>query len=382
MERWICARRIIRAHPDALTERLISQAPELLQRATGQGVTAPDGDGQFRIQLTTNVAGRVQHRSALATIGEARPYQLGTKIPLEWKSADAAGLFPTFDGAIEIERADMTHVTLAVIGTYQPPGGPLGSAVDRTMLRSVAEYSAEKLMAGLATVLTEQTPTAGTVPTTDLRHLTVADVMSVDPVVLQEDMSLRTGANLLLQRGISGAPVVDDDGEVVGVLSERDLLDKVAPLRTGMSKRTVRSWRTHDAMTVGAACTRPAHTTQSATRLRDAALILATHDIRRLVVMRGARVVGMVTLRDMMKALVRDDEDMLLAIEQAMADPSFKGLDALLEDGVVRLEGSVKRLSELQRLRVVVRNIDGVLGVEDDEVDWRINDVDVVAVGF
>jgi CBS domain-containing protein len=63
-------------------------------------------------------------------------------------------------------------------------------------------------------------------PLTDepLRSLTAADLMSRDVVAISQEMSLRAAAHLLSRAGISGAPVVDDEGRCVGVLSTTDFM--------------------------------------------------------------------------------------------------------------------------------------------------------------
>ena len=53
----------------------------------------------------------------------------------------------------------------------------------------------------------------------------VSDVMTRDVITVPRSASLKEAASVLVQRGISGVPVVDD-GKVVGVFSERDLLFK------------------------------------------------------------------------------------------------------------------------------------------------------------
>ncbi len=59
---------------------------------------------------------------------------------------------------------------------------------------------------------------------TPLLHLTAADLMSRDVLVIPQHISLRYAAHLLAQAAVSGAPVVDEDGRCVGVLSAADLV--------------------------------------------------------------------------------------------------------------------------------------------------------------
>ena len=60
--------------------------------------------------------------------------------------------------------------------------------------------------------------------TKSLQALTAADLMSTDVVMIPQAMSLRSAAHRLAQAGISGAPVVDDDGCCVGVISAGDFV--------------------------------------------------------------------------------------------------------------------------------------------------------------
>jgi CBS-domain-containing membrane protein len=62
-----------------------------------------------------------------------------------------------------------------------------------------------------------------------LHRVTAREIMTRDVVRVQVDTPLKEAAELLAQRGISGAPVVDDEGRVVGVISEKDFLRGLAP---------------------------------------------------------------------------------------------------------------------------------------------------------
>jgi CBS domain-containing protein len=62
-----------------------------------------------------------------------------------------------------------------------------------------------------------------------LRRVTAREIMTRDVVRVRVDTPLREAAELLAQRGISGAPVVDDEGRVVGVISEKDFIRGLAP---------------------------------------------------------------------------------------------------------------------------------------------------------
>ena len=53
---------------------------------------------------------------------------------------------------------------------------------------------------------------------------TVADVMSRDPIVVKSETPLKEAVQILAERHISGLPVVDDAGKLVGIISETDLM--------------------------------------------------------------------------------------------------------------------------------------------------------------
>jgi len=77
---------------------------------------------------------------------------------------------------------------------------------------------------------------------TPLLQLTAADLMTREVMVIPQRMSLRAAAHLLAQAGVSGAPVVDQEGRCVGVLSAADLVNWVDRGRYGVRR------------TAGAAC--------------------------------------------------------------------------------------------------------------------------------
>jgi CBS domain-containing protein len=81
---------------------------------------------------------------------------------------------------------------------------------------------------------------------------TPKDVLTPDVVRVTEDMEVRAVARLLGHEAIAGAPVVDGEGHVVGLISQRDLLDHaLTPFPEGLPATTVRDIMTPVAVTVG-----------------------------------------------------------------------------------------------------------------------------------
>lgn len=375
MERWVFARRSVSGAIAAMKKRMMTDTTALLQAATSTPPAPPRGDGSVLLTLallTPATKGGKVHKNVRATIGQAKTTGPWTQIPLSWHAEPMSGLFPTFDGSIEIEEADDRTMTIAVIGTYRPPGSVVGGVADRLVLPHVAEDTIEALVRGLIAALRAdiEVPRGDAGP-----QMTVGDLMSEDPIVLSEAMSLRSAASLLLSAGISGAPVVDDDWQLVGVLSESDLLDKVAPPRAGRDRRVEMSWRRHGAVTVGEACSRPAVSTSVDTSLRDATAQMAAQDIARLVVMRGATVAGIITRSDVMKALIRADEGIEGAVETVIAQTGLDQVTTHVAAGQVEVEGQVERRSDAETLTSRLAEIEGVLDVHAEDLTWQTDDV-------
>ena len=111
----------------------------------------------------------------------------------------------------------------------------------------------------------------------DTRQLLVADVMTIDPIVVRDDASLEEAARLLRAYSVSGLPVVDRVGALVGVISKTDLVAiEEAPI--GRLIRTEAS-----GLRVGELMTSPAITVPMTGSLGDAAKLMCDRRVHRLV---------------------------------------------------------------------------------------------------
>jgi acetoin utilization protein AcuB len=140
----------------------------------------------------------------------------------------------------------------------------------------------------------------------------VRDVMTPDPITIDPEAPLGTATALMRSKGIRHLPVVDEAGRLVGVITDRDLRQAtVAPalaehLSEGGQRRlrglaqALEDVRVRDAMTWAVATIDPEATVQ------EAALRMFERRVGSLPVVRDGRLVGILTERDLLRALARE----------------------------------------------------------------------------
>lgn len=168
--------------------------------------------------------------------------------------------------------------------------------------------------------------------------------------------------------------MVDDGGELVGVLSEHDLLEKEAHPRYGLRRGVAASHRRHEASTVGEVCGRPALTIAPDTSVHDVARQLIDRQVTRLIVVDSGRVVGIVTRHDILRSLIRRDGELRAAVAAVLAEAGEHQVDATVNEGVVTLEGKAQLRSGVRGVVGMVADIDGVMMVHQ-RLGWDTDDV-------
>lgn len=215
----------------------------------------------------------------------------------------------------------------------------------------------------------------------------VREVMTTPVLSVRRTTPLKEVAQLLVENNISGLPVVDVDGTVLGVVSEADLLMKEAgepavthrPLarvigetRTSRAQLDkVHATRTADAMTA------PAVTIESSRPISEAARLMTVRNINRLPVVDDGRLTGIVTRADIVRAYARSDEELEDTIRQDVLhrslwlDPS--SFEVHVKDGVASISGSVDRKSTAEMIRDATSVVPGIVEV-DTSITWTMND--------
>jgi len=207
----------------------------------------------------------------------------------------------------------------------------------------------------------------------------VRDVMTTPVLSTHPGTPLREAALVLAREGVSGLPVVDDSGAVVGVLSEADIVAKEGrPHRRdgvlGWLLEPADPWLEErlGATAVGDAMSAPALTIGPDRTVTEAATVMTEEGVNRLPVIEDGRLVGLVTRADLVRAFVRGDDEIRDEIknevirETLWIDPS--GLDVTVTDGHARIEGTVASQTEVDLLERFARRVPGVVDVTTDVV--------------
>ncbi len=201
----------------------------------------------------------------------------------------------------------------------------------------------------------------------------VADVMSRDVVVVRPGMALKDVARVLVNRHYSGVPVVDDEGHVVGVVSEGDILAKERGPGSGSSiferALELQTWAAkHDARDAGDAMTAPAVTIGPRRNVSEAAALMLDRRVNRLpVVDDDGKLVGIVTRADLVRAFVRDDDEIAREIrDDVLLRTMWEAPDQFrvsVSSGEVSLTGKVNDAHSAGAFVRLVERVPGVVNV-------------------
>jgi CBS domain-containing protein len=219
------------------------------------------------------------------------------------------------------------------------------------------------------------------------------EVMTRNPTTIAPEAAVAEAVRLMLEARVSGLPVVNDAGALVGVITEGDLLSR-AELGTEKKRskwleflfgpgRSAEDFVQSHGRRVGEVMTRTPISVAPDARLDEVVGLMIDKRVKRLPVVEGGRLVGVVSRADLLRALsgafaaapaaegAVGDEDLVAKIRAALAAESWApstSLDIRAVGGVVELWGSI--LDERQRdaIRVAVENVAGVKDIVDHMV--------------
>lgn len=210
-----------------------------------------------------------------------------------------------------------------------------------------------------------------------------SDVMTTDVISVDPEMKVLEAAKLMLDRRISGVPVIDKTGQLAGILTEGDMMRR-AELATGRpwwlsaatsAQEKAVSYTKGHGLKVGDVMTREVLTLQEDEPLDRIAMLFEERGIKRAPVVRHGKVVGIVSRANLLQGVVagkslpgpRDEEIRSAILTRAPQEAGIR--DALISvtvgNGVVHLWGNLASQEERDALRVVAETTEGVREVRD-----------------
>jgi CBS-domain-containing membrane protein len=202
----------------------------------------------------------------------------------------------------------------------------------------------------------------------------VRDVMATRVVAVRKAASFKEMIVGMRKAGVSALPVVDDQGRVIGVVSEADMLNKEADLATGPGPlASVLRFRNHEkaaGVTAAELMTSPPVTAGPDTSLAEAARLMRDRRVKRLPVINATgHLIGIVSRADVLSIFARPDADIHReAAEEVIAESILvdaRLVAATVHDGIVTLTGRPETGQAARDLVEAVRHIEGVIAVRD-----------------
>lgn len=213
-------------------------------------------------------------------------------------------------------------------------------------------------------------------------------IMTKRVIVIAADDSVYDAAEIMLNSGISAAPVVDADGKMIGIVSEADLmhrpelgtvpgkswLERLLADDTVMAKSFIRSHshRVADVMTKSVV------SADERTTVQDIAALMQRHHVKRIPILHGDKLVGVVSRSNLLQGLLArepssltgkaDDEALRAAVMATLAKRGWASApttNVVSQDGVIHLWGYVDNDTVKKAYEVAAENVPGVRRVKN-----------------
>jgi len=212
-------------------------------------------------------------------------------------------------------------------------------------------------------------------------------IMTRPVVTVTPETTIVDAANLMLQRHVSGLPVVDGTGKLVGVVSEGDFIRR-SEIGTGRKRgrwlrfilgpgKSAADFVHEHGHKVGEVMTKSPLTITEDTALAEIVLLMEKNNVKRLPVVRGDKVVGIVSRANLLQAVASlarevpdptaDDDHIRNRIIDALEKNDWCpfGLSVIVRDGIVHLSGVITEERARQAAVVAAENVPGVKTVHD-----------------
>jgi CBS-domain-containing membrane protein len=207
-----------------------------------------------------------------------------------------------------------------------------------------------------------------------VRDIMATKVLTVSPMTPYHEI-----VTLLLDHDISGLPVVDSEGTLLGIVSEADLISKEAYdeaprrhlgfLRDHVAGRDTEWVRKAAARHAQELMTSPVQSIAPDEDLSTAARMMLEGHLKRLPVLEDGKLVGIIARHDLLRPFSRTDEDIAADVAAILADPmrSPESHEVVftVREGVVLLKGTTRIPSDADVIVAFLAGVPGVVAIED-----------------
>jgi CBS domain-containing protein len=186
-------------------------------------------------------------------------------------------------------------------------------------------------------------------------------IMSSPVLTVRPETTVREAATLLLEHRITAAPVLDAGADVIGIVSEADLVVDRFGHDPRSQLRPVED-EPPGPQTVGEVMTTPVIALGPSADAADLAQTMLDADIRSIPIVEGGTVIGIVSRRDLLRTLVRDDDAIRAEVLDRITDYRIPdtACDVEVTDGAVLIVGN---LDDGRAAIALARTVPGVSSV-------------------
>jgi CBS domain-containing protein len=213
------------------------------------------------------------------------------------------------------------------------------------------------------------------------------ELMTFGVISIRPDAPIEEAARLMLHYRISGLPVIDDSGKLVGMVTEGDLLprpggaagcDRPRWLEFLLDAAGAAGRRLPELASVRDVMTHPPIAVNESTPVQEIVALMQRHGVKRVPVVSDGKVTGIVSRADLLRSLAKWAEDMPSAsdedralrqrvLERLAREPkdAWATVNVLVRDGAVELRGATTDASLRARLVAAARTVSGVKSLDD-----------------
>ncbi len=216
----------------------------------------------------------------------------------------------------------------------------------------------------------------------------IRDLMTTDVLTIGPETPLKEAARRMLEVGISGLPVTNDDDDLVGIITEADFVATEADRRVTQRAGLLRLLRRDveipsQERLVGDVMTSEVKVVDPESDHAEAARLMLREGVKRLPVVADGRLIGLVSRTDILKAYVRSDKEIIdeirghLMKDVLWIDPRRAAIECV--GGNVDISGHMETKSDAGLLIELTKRLDGVISVKD-HLTWEIDNTKLAMV--